>query len=63
MYSRHPVLILDDVFSGLDSRTARVVLDRLFGENGHFRKQGVSVIVATHSRTAILVIVSEDLRL
>ncbi|TWU72314.1 hypothetical protein ED733_000129 [Metarhizium rileyi] len=49
----HPILILDDVFSGLDSRTTRVVLDRLFGENGHFRKQGYSVIVATHSRSVL----------
>ncbi|KAK2728510.1 multidrug resistance-associated [Colletotrichum kahawae] len=50
VYSRHRVVILDDTFSGLDSRTIGRISSRLFGQDGHFRQNGISVILATHTR-------------
>ncbi|KAM7219313.1 P-loop containing nucleoside triphosphate hydrolase protein [Rhypophila decipiens] len=50
VYSRLPVVILDDIMSGLDPKTTGVILNRLFGSEGHFRKAKISVILATHSR-------------
>ena len=41
--------------SGLDAKTASLVTTRLFGkEGGHFRKAGISVVIATHSRMVYL---------
>lgn len=50
VYSRLPVVILDDVLSGLDSKTARFIIDRLFAGDAYFRKAGISVVLATHNR-------------
>ncbi|ODA81829.1 hypothetical protein RJ55_00334 [Drechmeria coniospora] len=50
VYSKLPIVILDDVTSGLDSATTGILLARLFSEAGHFRKAGISVIIATHSQ-------------
>lgn len=36
--------------SGFDSKTTGNILDKLFSQNGYFRKAGISVILATHSR-------------
>ena len=36
--------------SGLDAKTASLVTTRLFGAEGHFRRAGISVVLATHSR-------------
>ncbi|KAH8900775.1 P-loop containing nucleoside triphosphate hydrolase protein [Thozetella sp. PMI_491] len=53
VYSRLPIVIFDDVVSGLDSKTLGVVITRLFGNDGHFRKAGVSVIIATHNQRVL----------
>ncbi|KAL7904095.1 ABC transporter [Trichoderma velutinum] len=45
-----PVVILDDIMSGFDSQTTGNILASLFSETGYFRKAGISVILATHSR-------------
>ncbi|KAF4849717.1 ABC transporter atnG [Colletotrichum siamense] len=50
VYSGHRVVILDDTFSGLDSRSVSRISTRLFGQDGHFRQNGISVILATHTR-------------
>lgn len=50
VYSRLPVVVLDDVLSGLDSKTARFIIDRLFARDAYFRKAGISVVLATHNR-------------
>lgn len=50
VYSRLPVAILDDVMSSLDSKTTSAIVARLFGKEGYFRKAGISVVIATHSR-------------
>lgn len=49
VYSRAPVIILDDMMSGLDPATAKEITTRLFSRQGHLRKAGVSVILATHN--------------
>ncbi|CCC10044.1 hypothetical protein SMACR_02623 [Sordaria macrospora] len=49
VYSRAPVIILDDVMSGLDPATAKEITTRLFSRQGQLRKAGVSVILATHN--------------
>nr|CAC28822.2 related to multidrug resistance-associated protein [Neurospora crassa] len=44
------VIILDDVMSGLDPATAKDITTRLFSRQGHLRKAGVSVVLATHNK-------------
>ncbi|OQE25971.1 hypothetical protein PENFLA_c007G05320 [Penicillium flavigenum] len=46
VYSRLDVVILDNVFSGLDSTSIALITNRLFGKDGHFKKLGISVILA-----------------
>jgi ATP-binding cassette subfamily C (CFTR/MRP) protein 1 len=67
VYSRSPLLVLDDVLSGLDSRTERLVFDRVLGPRGILREVGVTVVLTTHAvgwlRFADTVIVVDDGRL
>ncbi|KAF9878698.1 ABC multidrug transporter [Colletotrichum karsti] len=49
VYSRRRVVVLDDVFSGMDARTAHHISIRLLGSDGLLRRQHYSVIIATHS--------------
>lgn len=49
VYSKQPLLILDDVFSGLDAQTEDRVFSRLMGNQGLLRKRGVSVLLVTHA--------------
>ncbi|KAJ5728595.1 multidrug resistance-associated protein [Penicillium malachiteum] len=50
VYSRQPIVVLDDVASGLDSRTTALISARLFGQGGYFRQHRITVVLATHSR-------------
>ncbi|KAK2883394.1 hypothetical protein FQN49_000034 [Arthroderma sp. PD_2] len=49
VYSRKNILVLDDVFSGMDANTVDLVAWRLLGSDGLFRKCGTTIILATHS--------------
>lgn len=49
VYSKAPVLILDDVFSGLDTRTAAAISSRLLSKDGHLRQSGRSAILTTNN--------------
>ncbi|KAI7970770.1 hypothetical protein EIK77_007950, partial [Talaromyces pinophilus] len=49
VYSRLPVAILDDVFSGLDSRSTKSIMQSLFSQDGYFRTSKTSVILTTHN--------------
>lgn len=49
LYDRSPLLVLDDVFSGLDNSTAARVFDRTFGPAGLLRRRGATALVCTHS--------------
>ena len=47
IYARRELLLLDDVFSGLDANTEDVVFDNLLGENGLTRKANMTVILVS----------------
>ncbi|KAF2670115.1 multidrug resistance-associated protein [Microthyrium microscopicum] len=49
IYSNLQVTVLDDVLSGLDLENIALITNRLFGEDGYFRKNGKSVILITNS--------------
>lgn len=50
VYSRQPLVLLDDVFSGMDARTVYTVARGLLGVTGLLRKNKATVIIATHNR-------------
>ncbi|KAF3128104.1 hypothetical protein TWF703_009706 [Orbilia oligospora] len=49
VYSRKPILILDDIFSGLDAVTEERIFARLLGPDGLLRKNRNTIILATHA--------------
>lgn len=49
LYLHTNLLILDDVFSGLDADTEEQVFSRVFGPDGILRRRGTSVVLCTHS--------------
>jgi ATP-binding cassette subfamily C (CFTR/MRP) protein 1 len=49
LYSRKPILIVDDMLAGLDNTTEKLVFDRVFGPNGLLRKSNATVVLATHA--------------
>ena len=50
IYSRAPILALDDTLSAVDTTTAAAILDRLFGQNGILQSSNVTVIMVTSLR-------------
>ncbi|EFY89104.1 multidrug resistance protein MDR, putative [Metarhizium acridum CQMa 102] len=48
VYSRRSLLLLDDVFSGLDSTTSKTVFQRVLGRDGLVRRLNATVILATN---------------
>lgn len=48
LYSRKPILVLDDIFSGLDRQTTSTIFQRLFGKTGLLRRSKSTVIMATN---------------
>ena len=49
VYSKKSIIILDDVFSGMDATTEHFVFNRLLGSEGLLRIGGATVIIATHA--------------
>jgi ATP-binding cassette subfamily C (CFTR/MRP) protein 1 len=49
VYSKKSVVVLDDVFSGMDATTEHLVFNRLLGSEGLLRINGATVIIATHA--------------
>ncbi|KIY02825.1 uncharacterized protein Z520_01290 [Fonsecaea multimorphosa CBS 102226] len=49
VYSKAPILVLDDVFSGLDNDTEELIFKKLFSRSGPLRRQGTTVILVTHA--------------
>lgn len=47
VYSRKDILILDDVFSGLDNKTSRRAFQALLGDCGLLRKSKTTVVLST----------------
>ncbi|KAK1752219.1 ABC multidrug transporter [Echria macrotheca] len=48
VYSCKKLVLLDDVFSGLDHKTSNFVFKQLMGPNGIFRRSGRTVILTTN---------------
>lgn len=49
VYARKQIALFDDVFSGLDKVTERVVFAKVFSRDGLLRKNGTTVVLATHA--------------
>ncbi|KAL2279295.1 hypothetical protein FJTKL_13505 [Diaporthe vaccinii] len=49
VYARKPVVVVDDVLSGLDKTTEKLVFSRVFGRNGLLRQMQCTIVLATHS--------------
>ncbi|OQD90867.1 hypothetical protein PENANT_c001G04474 [Penicillium antarcticum] len=49
IYAKEKVLLLDDVFSGLDGKTEESLFHNLFGPDGLLKEGEVTVILATHA--------------
>lgn len=49
LYPQTDLLVLDDVFSGLDTDTEDQVSDRIFGKTGLLKNRGTSAMLCTHS--------------
>lgn len=49
VYSRQPLVLLDDVFSGLDNTTARQVFQSLLAPQGLLRQSKSTIILATNN--------------
>jgi ATP-binding cassette, subfamily C (CFTR/MRP), member 1 len=48
IYSRAEVLLLDNVFSGLDNTTKNYIFSRLLGPGGLLRNGSTAVVLTTH---------------
>lgn len=49
VYSQKDFIVLDDVFSGLDNKTAKAVFNRLLGPGGLLRNNGQTVVLITNN--------------
>lgn len=49
LYIQADLLVLDDVFSGLDAETEEHVFDQVFGPHGLLRRRRATVVLCTHS--------------
>lgn len=49
LYSRKELLVLDDILSGLDTRSATHIVKQVLGPDGVCKKHGMTVIMATHA--------------
>ncbi|KAJ5935489.1 hypothetical protein N7466_005036 [Penicillium verhagenii] len=49
VYSKADIIICDDIFSGLDSKTIGYISKQLFSKNGYFREAGRTVIITTQN--------------
>ncbi|KHN96132.1 ABC transporter [Metarhizium album ARSEF 1941] len=49
LYSRNPVMVLDDVLTGLDRTTERHIIDRVFSKDGMLKQLRATVIMASNS--------------
>lgn len=49
LYARKPVVILDDVFAGMDNVTTKRIFTRLFSSSGILRSGQATVVLTSHS--------------
>lgn len=65
VFARKELLVLDDIFSGLDADTEDEIIRRLFSQSGPLRSQNTSVVLVTHAvarlpHTDWVVVLSKD---
>ncbi|KAF1976918.1 ABC transporter [Bimuria novae-zelandiae CBS 107.79] len=53
IYSRKNIILLDDVFSGVDARNTALISERLFGRRGLLHKSLTTVMLVTHAPSLI----------
>jgi ATP-binding cassette subfamily C (CFTR/MRP) protein 1 len=51
-YARRDIMLLDDVFSALDTNTQETIYSRLLGQHGLLRELGTTVVLVTHWQKA-----------
>ncbi|EHY56729.1 hypothetical protein HRR83_002189 [Exophiala dermatitidis] len=49
IYSRRRILVIDEPFTGIDSRSREAIVDSLLGPNGLFRQLSLTVLITSHS--------------
>lgn len=49
LYHEAEILVLDDIFSGLDGSTQESVCQAVFGQDGLLRQRGTTTVLCTHS--------------
>lgn len=49
LYARPSMLVADDILSGLDSNTAQLIFDKVFGPDGLCKRHAITVVLATHA--------------
>lgn len=49
VYARKSIVVVDDVLSGLDNTTEKLVFSRVFGRDGLLRQMQCTIVLATHS--------------
>jgi ATP-binding cassette subfamily C (CFTR/MRP) protein 1 len=49
VYSRKPLVLLDDIFSGLDPITEEIIFRSLLGHGGILRRESQTVVLVTHA--------------
>ncbi|KAJ5737499.1 uncharacterized protein N7483_002624 [Penicillium malachiteum] len=67
IYSRAKLVILDDVFCGVDAHNINLISNGLFSQHGYFRSAGITVLLVTHTEPLLQhadeIIVLEDGRI
>ncbi|KAI8633154.1 putative ABC transporter [Xylariaceae sp. FL1651] len=53
LYSKHPLIVADDILSGLDVRTKQHVFDQVFGPKGLCKAEGLTAVLVTHETKLI----------
>jgi ATP-binding cassette subfamily C (CFTR/MRP) protein 1 len=48
LYSRIPILVLDDIFSGLDTQSLKHIAGSVFGSSGIAKRHGLTILMSTH---------------
>jgi ATP-binding cassette subfamily C (CFTR/MRP) protein 1 len=54
LYSRIPILVLDDIFSGLDVDSLKHIAKSVFGSSGIAKRHGLTILMATHYGTYVV---------
>ena len=54
LYSRIPILVLDDIFSGLDIHSLKHIAGSVFGSSGIAKRHGLTILMTTHYGTYVV---------